>query len=710
MYPFQRLTHFRLILLGAAVALPSHGHPGDPSSEDPIHLENIVVTAAPLPRNQAELVSATTVQTGRALQIKRQPTLGDMLAGEVGMASTAFGPGASRPIIRGLGGDRIRILENGVGTFDASVTSPDHAVSVEPYLVKRIEVVRGPASLLYGSSAVGGVVNVITHRIETEMPEDFLSGAVDVSYGTASNQKSIGGVTDIALYRTSKSAVVLHLDGVRRRAGDLEIPGYAESARLRAEEHAHEHEEDEDEHDHEEPVRGRLPNSSLTADGGAAGLSWVSPTASFGVAWSGFNSNYGVPGHAHTHEEEEHAEEDDDDDHHDHTEEGPVRIDLRQRRLDAQGEVRHETGVLSALRFKLGHAEYRHQELEDGNVGTTFANRGWELRAEALHRDLLGFEGALGVQSSRNDFSAVGEEAFLPPTRTQSQAVFLSEEAKRGAFAWQWGARYERQEIEVKNTAVDRSDRLLSLSTGAVWRFAEPYALAVSVSRTERAPNAQELYSDGPHIGTNAYEVGDDSLGEERSLGWEASLRRTAGFVTGSASFYVNRFSGYIYERSTGEEDDGLPVYAYSQQDADFWGAELEAIFHLHAGPRHQFDLRVAGDFTRAETDTGENLPRIPPLKGIVGVEYLVDGWVLGAEVQRLARQNRVAPNETPGDASTLLSAYLAYRATVGRVTTDWFLRGTNLLNEEIRPHTSFLKDVAPLAGRGLSAGVQLAF
>jgi iron complex outermembrane receptor protein len=690
-----------LLALCTTVSVVAQTPPPDPTSEDPVHLENVVVTATPYSRNQADLTSATTVLTGRALQVRRQGTLGETLAGEVGMASTSFGPGAGRPIIRGLGGDRIRVLENGVGTLDASVTSPDHAVSVEPFLVERIEVVRGPASLLYGSAAVGGVVNVITHRIETELPEAAVSGRVEARHHTGSNETGYGGVTDVAVHRSATSALVVHLDGFRRKAKDLEIPGFAESAALRAEEAAEAAAAGEPA---PEETAGVLANTAVESEGGAAGLSWVSRRLNFGVSYNGFNTLYGVPGgaHAHEHEGEEGAEAEE--------EEAPVRIDLRQRRIDAQGEARIDGGFVQTLRFKAGRAEYRHQELEGDEIGTTFENRGYDARFELLHQPLGAFEGAWGLQGTRSDFSAVGEEAFLPASVTDGRALFVFEEAKQGALTWQAGARYEDQEIELKDGSARRRDRSISASAGLVWTWAEPYTLALSVTRTERAPNAQELFANGPHIGTGAFEIGDATLGTETSTGVELGVRRRSGAVTGSASVYVNSFSGYIFEQPSGEEEDGLPVYRYGQRDADFWGAELEAIIHLHEGSQHRLDLRVAGDFTRAEESSGAALPRIPPFKGTVGLTWSAGGFAAGMDVQRVARQSRVAAEESATDGYTLISAYGTYRVLTGGLTYDLFLRATNLGDEEARLHTSFLKDVAPLGGRAFSAGVQLAF
>jgi iron complex outermembrane recepter protein len=677
---------------------------------DPVNLEHMVVTATPFVRSQAEIAAATTVLSGRALQSSRAPTLGETLSREVGISATAFGPGSSRPIIRGLGGDRIRILENGSATLDASVTSPDHAVSVEPFLVERIEVVRGPASLLHGSSAVGGVVNVITHRIEDSLPERGISGEFEVRYGSGANERAGGGVVDTVLHRRGDAGLVLHLDGFRRRAGDLEIGGFAESARLRAEEA-----EEAKEHGEEPPeeISGRIPNTSLSSDGGAAGLSWVSPRLNLGAVFSAFDSNYGIPAgaHAHGHDHEEAADvaRAGDEEEHGHGDEN-VRIDLRQRRVDVHGEWRSTDAALRSVRFKFGHADYRHVELEGEEVGTRFANTGYDARLEGVHAPLAGFEGAVGVQVTRSEFDAVGEEAFVPSSLTRGRAVFLFEETSTGPVRWQAGARHERQEITLRSGAAARAESTLSAGAGLVWTLDSASSFALSLSRTERAPNAQELYSNGPHAGTGAYEIGDATLRAEESLGIEASYRRRAGFVTGVVSVFQNRFDGHIAEFPTGQEEDGLEVYRYEQRDATFRGAEIEGIFHLHEGGRHRFDLRVGADTVRAKDADGGALPRIPPFKARASLDWSSGGFAVGVNVLRAARQSRVTEDEEPTDGYTLVGFDAGYRVEVGALAYDFFLVGRNLTNAEARVHTSFLKEVAPLGGRSLTAGVRLAF
>lgn len=680
----------------AAAAQTSAHLPAAPGT--PLPLEAFVVTASPLQRSQADLAQATTVLSGAALSRLQQPTLGETLAGQPGVSSTYFGPGASRPVIRGLGGDRIRILENGVGTIDASVVSPDHAVSVEPFLVERIEIVRGPAALLHGSSAVGGVVNLLTHRIAHALPEAAVTGSFDGRAGRNGAERALGGMVDVAAGAGEASALVLHLDGFERRSGDVRIPGFAKDAARRQEEllaagraggpvpeFAH----------------GTIPNTAIDSAGGAAGLSWVTARAHAGLGYSGFDTRYGVPG----------AE--------------AVAIDLRQRRFDLQAETAVAFGRFSGARLKFGAADYRHAELEDGATGTVFTNRGFDGRAELLHEDLGGLAGVWGVQAGRSDFAARGEEAFLPSSLTRSAAVFVFEEAKVGAFTPQFGARLERQSV----AAVDgrgRTDTLRSGSLGTVWNPAPGWVLAFSVARTERAPNAQELFADGPHAGTGAFEVGDPALGRERSTGLELVLRKPAGRLTGELALYQNRFRGYITEvptgrlvverngqwvridpvaRSAGEEP--LTEYRYAQGGATFRGAEGEIVFHLHETADRHLHFRLTGDLVRATDAGGVPLPRISPARLGVGLDGSAGRWSAGLDARRVFAQRRVAAGEDSTDGHTLVAAHVGYRWEKGRSAWDVFVRGSNLGDAEARAHPSFVKQVAPLPGRNVAAGVR---
>jgi iron complex outermembrane receptor protein len=689
---------------------PVHSHaPGAPSHPGgAVTLDQFVTTATPFARNQVDLAQSTTVLGGRSLLLKQQATLGETLSAETGMSATSFGPGASRPIIRGLGGDRIRLLENSVGTIDASVTSPDHAVSVEPFLVERIEIVRGPAALLYGGNAVGGVVNVITHRIETDLPTETFRGGAEARWGSAAEDFSRGGVLDVALPVATGKALVLHLDGFQRGTEDVRIPGFAESERIRAEETEHAIE-------HGEPAPtfayGRLPNSALDSSSAAGGVSYVSKTFHVGASYSGFNSIYGVPGHGHEAAPGEAA---------------GVRIDLRQRRTDLQAEWHGDAGLLHGARFKFGQADYNHAEVEpDGGIGTRFANQGHDARLELLHGDEKSWSGSLGLQSSRSDFSAIGDEAFLPPNQTRSDALFVFEEITGGPVTWQLGGRVESVRIAPEAGAT-RRDELFSGAAGLVWKLHDAHALTVSLTHTSRMPNAQELFADGPHAGTQAFEVGDATLAPERCLGLETSLRRRQGAVTGALTLFMNQFDGYIFEQPTGlvavekgggwlfqppggDAPEALPVYQYVQRDARFYGVELETLWHLHDQRDWQLDLRLAGELTRAEEDAG-NLPRIPATRLAAGVLWANAAWSAGIDCQWTLRQHRVAANETPSGSYALVSAHLSRVFGFGPTQWEVFLRGTNLANQEARPHPSFVKELAPLPGRGVTAGVRLTF
>lgn len=679
----QRLSLSSLLLVGATAAAQTL--PTEPVHAEPVTLENFVVSASPFTRAQDEIAAPTSVLAGERLLLRRAGSLGETLAAEPGISSTWFGPGASRPVIRGLGGDRIRILQGGIGTLDASVVSPDHAVALDPLLIERIEIVRGPATLLYGGSAIGGVVNVIDGRIPETAPERALSGRFETRLGSAAEERAAAGVL------TGRAGPLSwRLDGFTRRTDDLRIPGYAETAAVRAEH------DDAD----EESAHGILPNTATKTRGAGLGVSYLTARGHVGVSYSGFNSLYGVPGHGH------HGDEDD------HDEEG-VRLDLRQRRWDLHGELFNLTPLIHTARLQLGVADYGHDELEGDEVGTRFTNRAHEGRLEFLHHPIGPFEGAAGLHVSRSDFAAAGDEAFLPPSVTTNTAVFLYEEIARGGISWQFGARVERQQVKpAASTGLDaRAHTGASLSGGFVWKTGEAWSIALALNRSERAPNAQELYADGPHAGTGSYEIGDAGLGLERALGLDLSLRRRIGHVTGVATVFVNDFDGYIFEQATGEEEDDLPVYAFTQRDARFHGAELELIAHLHNGGGSQFDVRLLADTVRGTNRSDRTpLPRIAPARIGVGLDYRRGALSFTTEVRHSLAQERTAPNETATGSHTLVNAAAVWRLKIGRIDTELFARGSNLNDTTARVHTSFLKDIAPLPGRDLTIGVRASF
>ena len=651
-----------------------------------VHREEIVVTASPELRSTYEIAQPTSVLSGEDLARQLQPTLGETLSREPGVTSTFFGQGASRPVIRGLGGDRIRVLESGLGVGDASTTSPDHAVSVDPLSAERIEVLRGPATLLYGSSAVGGVVNVIDDRIPESLPEGRVGGTVELRGGSAADER--GGVASLT---GSLGRIAWHVDSLSRETDDYEIPGFAESRALR--------EAEEGEGEEHEQAFGVMPNSATESDSGSVGLSWIAEGGFLGVSIQDFDTLYGIPGGHQHHEEEE--------------EEAPVRVDMEQRRYDLRGGISRPFGFLRGANLRFGATDYEHRELEGAETGTIFRNDSWEGRLEFLQRQLGSLSGSFGLQALSRDFEAIGEEAFVPPTQTDSWAAFTFQEITRDDWRFQLGARFETQDVSAETGGVgSRSFDGLSGSFGVVRLFGEEdYSLGLSIARSTKLPNAEELFSNGPHIATNAFEIGDPDLSEETSLGADLTLRKVSGRLTGEVTLFANRFDDFIFEQSTDEEEDGLPVFRYVQRDAEFRGAELTGVYQLYHGEPDHVDVEFGADFVRAELrDTGEPLPRIPPRRYRLGFHYRGERLSGIVEGLRVEEQDRVAALERPTGGYTLLNASVGCRFFTSAAVYDLLLRGTNLTDEEARNHVSFLKDLVPMPGRDVSLSLRVTF
>ncbi|GAB5560916.1 MAG: TonB-dependent receptor [Synoicihabitans sp.] len=734
-------SFFTTLSLGVALsaaAQHAHEHP----ETDHLHLEKFEVTTHPYARSQNEIAQPTTVLGGHALEVRPALNLGELVAQEPGVSSSYFGPGSARPVIRGLAGPRIAVLQNGSDMIDASTISPDHAVSIDPLLIERVEITRGPAALLQGGSAIGGAVNVVTHRIHATKPPPGVHGRIEGRVGDSDNERS-GGI----VLEGGWENVAWHLDAFSRETDNIEIPGFAESLRLRRleeleehdehhdeeehedEDHHDEEHEEEDDHDHEdeEEAFGMLPNSWVESSGGAAGLSWIGENGYIGASFSFFDTRYGIPPGAHSHEhghdehdeheheEEEHEEEDhheeEGEEHHDEEEEF-VSIDLEQRRFEIEGEWREPFAGVQALRWHWSWADYEHTEFEGDEVGTVFSNEGHDLRIDALHQPWGDWQGAFGFAWSYSDFDAVGAEAFVPPTDTETVSALLFEELERGPTIWQLSARLDAQSIDVQDGTGRKADGTgWATSLGIVHELDEHWNVTTSLSLTERLPIAQELFADGPHIGTNAYEVGDAGLDNERSLGFDIGLHHQTEWLSTSVTAFANDFDGYIYENPTGAEEDGLIVYEFTQRDARFYGAEFEGMLHVLQSDHGHLDLTFGMDFVHAKNRSESiHLPRIAPWRWRTGFTWHRGPWRAGSEVVFAEGADRLAPGELRTDAYELVSAYAGYRFIAGATTWDLLLRGSNLTDSEARLHTSFLKDIAPLPGRNITASVRMSF
>ncbi len=641
---------FRRSLLLGTVLLPVSVHAQEV-------LAPIVVTA-PLETRQIDLVEGSSLLTGEDLDRRRAATLGETLQGLPGVSSTSFGPGAGRPIIRGQGGPRVRVMENGVDTFDAATVSPDHAVAAPMGGAQRVEVLRGPSTLLYGSSAIGGVVNVIDGRIPDSVPKNGVSGTARLDYGSAAQEKS--GFAGIDAAVTDK--FVVHGEAGALTADDYRAGG------------------------------GRtIENSSMRSQNGAIGASYLGDSGYAGASISRLSSYYGIPG------------------------DEAVHIDLQQTRLDTRFGLYDPLPMLEEVKLKFGYANYLHDEIEpDGQPATRFDNDSWEARLEAIHKPIFGGnDGVVGLQSNRRDFSARGEEAYLPATVTDSNALFLLERYDTGSWLFALGGRIEHVAIDNLTDTNDRDYTPGSLSASATWRFTPGWQAGAAVSYTERAPTAEELYANGAHLATRSFEIGNANLGKEAAWHSEVSLRKVQGDVTGGINIFATRYRDYIYGAFTGNQQDDLDELQISQTDADFRGVEVDAAWTFWRDPLKNRRLGIDGgiDYVRAEDrSNSSNLPLIPPLGYRLGFVAEQDDLGFRLELAGVARQDRVGANETATSGYRVINTAITWRPFDGNRNVALLLQGRNLTDEEGRLHTSLLKDEAPIRGREVRLGGSVTF
>ena len=693
----SRLPRFAPLALALAAALPALALAQDAGQDDehdhdrPRTLDVVEVTASPLRQGIEDLARPVDVLTGEELDARKSGTLGETLERQAGVQSASFGAGVGRPVIRGLEGARVQVLANGGSALDVSTVSADHAIGIEPFLADQIEVLKGPASLLYGSGAIGGAVNVVDGRVPTAQVGRTVAGRAELRHGSVDD-----GTVGMARVDADAGALTLHADLFRRDSGDVRIPGYAFSPALIAE-------EIEEGEDPDHFARGRLPNSALTTEGGALGASWFGERAWFGMAASTYRSDYGIPPGAHAHEE------DHDDEREDHEEEEEiVRLDLRQDRFEARGGVR-DVGAFAELNWRVQRSLYEHTELEGDEVGTVFNNKGTEARFEAVQREINGWRGAVGLQMSHRDFEAIGDEAFVPPSVTRDLGLFALQEKDFGQFKLELGARHERVSVSPESGA-DADRNATSLAAGGLWRFSEAAHLSLNLNRAERAPTAEELFSDGAHVATQSYELGDASLDTEVALGAELGLHLHHGRFDGKIAVYRTAFQDFIYLADTGLEQDELPLRAWTQADATFTGWEAELGVELADNASGLWSLRVFADQVDAKLDNGGRLPRIAPGRVGADLDWQRGAWRARVGAVRVQSQDDLAQFESATPGYTLVDAGIAYHWDVGMAGWEAFLEGRNLGDREARSHTSYLKDYAPLPGRNVMAGLRVSF
>lgn len=679
--------------------------------EDDLHNRNTardgtIIVSAPGVRD-FDLLAGTSVLEIRDIQREAvNGQIGDLLAKLPGVSSTSFAPGSSRPVLRGQQGERVRVLVDGLGTMDVSNTSVDHAVTIEPITLERIEVLRGPAVLLYGSQAIGGAVNAIDKRIPTRMPdEDFHFDAL-AGIDSASDMRNAAASLDVGL----TDNLVLHVDGSWRKAGNMRIGGFQLARGLRTElleEAAEKIEKGEPEEAAEfreaALQTGVVPNSDVESYTINAGLGLILGQSTFGAAIGYYDTDYGVIKRPGLKEEKEEGGEKKEEDE-------TVRIGLKQFRADLKGDIFLGDGAFERLKVRVGYSDYTHTEFEGGEVGTVFDSASIEARAELVQNAAGILRGATGVQFMHRDFDANGAEAYVPRNLTDQFAIFTLQEYGNGPFQLEASARAEFTSVNSQPAAFDRSFETFSGALGLVYQGVEGVRMGINASRVERAPSAEELLSDGPHFATQAFEIGDRDLRVERAWGLEAYARGRVGAGTFGVAAFRQWFDNYIFLAETNQVEDGLPVFLYRQSDANFWGAEAELNYPLIDNGNYRLLTDLRASYVEADLANGENVPRIPPLSLLGALEAQTDSFDLRGEVQWFAAQNRVAAFETETDSFALVNAMVAWRPFAENRNVTVLVAADNIFDVVGRRHASFTKDFIPLMGRNFRASVRMSF
>jgi iron complex outermembrane receptor protein len=692
------LASVSLVALAAAAADPALAQDAAPAAsdagpDDDYHNRTddqpIVVTAAGLDR--LDTLAGTSVMEGAELQRSLAGQVGDVLVKEPGVSATSFAPGVSRPVLRGFSGERVKVLVDGIGAIDISNTSADHAVSIDPLTAERIEVLRGPAVMLYGSQAIGGAVNVIDKRIPRRLPDEALHVDALGAFGTAADAWDGGASVDVPV----GSRFAVHADGSWHRSSDLSIPGFAVAeplrARLLAEAASMADADAAQALRDAAQVRGTLPGSATETWSANLGAALFAGGSNLGAAVGIYDTAYGIPTRPGTGEDD-------------------VSIALRQYRADLRGETDLGDGPFGELRTRVGYSDYTHTEFEGAEAGTVFDVQGLEARAELVQARCGTWQGSLGGQYYFRDFAASGEEAYIAPNETSQFALFALQEVTVGPIQLEGAGRFEQTSVSANTVGLDRRFTAWSGALSLAHETPGGLRFGVNLSRVARAPSAEELLANGAHVATQAFEIGDPALGMERAWGYEGFVRGKVGAGTLSLAVYRSDFSGYIYQQATGAEIDDLPVFQTVQRDARYTGIEGEFSHPLLEAGSFRVLADVRGDYIRASLTGGTPLPRIPPLSLLGALEAQSDWFDLRGEVQWTAAQNRVSPGETATDGFAFVNASVAWKPIRGDNSVTVLLQGDNLFDVSGRRAASFTKDYVPLPGRNIKLSVQASF
>jgi iron complex outermembrane receptor protein len=671
---------------GAVAADPT---PGDAATEHHDHDSEIIVTG--VRRRAQDVLGGVSVLDQGDLTREMRTSIGETLARQPGVSATSFGPVASAPVLRGLSGDRVRVLTDGIGTLDLSSSGPDHKVTINPLTAERIEVMRGPSALLFGSSAIGGVVNVIDARIPRRAPENAIGVDAMGTYGSAANERSV----NLSLNAPLGGSFIAHADGNYGRTDDQRTGGHILSRELREEALASGDPDIEALAD----LKGDLPNSASRTSEGALGLAYVDGPLNVGMSVSRSESKYQVP-IRYSRDPGVEAE-------------APT-IDQRQTRYDARAEI-PIGGFFSQVRARGGYADYRHDELEyTGEIGSSFFSTGGEGRFELVQTSRSGWDGTSGLQYLQRSAKIRGEEKFLPDARQRQAGLFTLQTYVDGPIRAEAGGRVEFSRLSAEADAqLGTPDKSLRFTTwsgslGGQYEFAPGWRAGLSLSHSERAPSVDELFANGPHGASQSFEVGNPDLDPERSLGLEATLHRDVGPVHVTANFYLSRFSNFIFQAPTGDFEEDLPVFETRQGKARFYGFELAADARFGSALGINWGAELRADAVRGSIRGYGPAPLLPPFRilgALTGERGQFDGRL---EVEHAAAHKRTAPVETQTLGYTLVNASLDWHPFAANPELSLSLAANNIFDVVARRSTSILKDYAPLAGRDIRITARL--
>ena len=655
------------------------------------HDSAIVVTG--VRRTAGDVLGGVSVLDKADLTREVRMSIGDTLSKQAGVSSTSFGPTASTPILRGLSGDRVRVLTDGIGSLDLASSGPDHASAINPLTAERIEVLRGPSALLFGSSAIGGVVNVIDTRIPRRVPDGPFGATLLANYGSAADERSLSGGVDVPL----GGNFVAHADGSYAKSDDLRTGGHLLSPDLREEALAS-----------PDPairaladLKGELPNTAAKTTDLAGGVAYVDGDWNIGVSIGRHNSRYGVPIRFSLDPEVE--------------AEAPT-IDAHQTRGDIRVQV-PIGGFFSRATLRGGIAKYRHDEIEDtGDIGSSFFSKGGEGRFELVQSDRSGWGGTSGIQYLNRNARIRGEEKFLPDSRQKQAGLFTLQTLEHGPLRLEAGGRVEFSRLSAEaddqlgTEALSRRFTTWSGSLGGSVDVISGWRAGLNLSSSARAPSVDELFANGPHGGSQSFEIGNPDLDPERALSVEATLHHTTGPVHVSGNLFFSRFSNFIFQAATGEIEDDLPVYEFRQGRAKYYGFELQADARFGQALGINWGGELVADAVHATIKDFGPAPLIPPLRVLGALTGAVGQFDGRLEVEHTTKQDRVGDNETPTPGFTFVNASIDWHPLPDRPELTFSLAGNNLFDVVARRHSSLLKDYAPLAGRDIRLSARLDF